>query len=314
MLAASDVVDLEVTQDGTAFTDADGDPLTYEVRFDEAAHGLTINGTRVMGVMDSIGIAHVRVIARDGAGGAVQDEFSFALAAPAPGPPTLPSPSYAYADDEVGLTYRYLLSLQIPELFGDTTPRNNPTTDAGATLGRVLFYDKRVSITNTHSCSSCHHQNRGFSAEERFSTGVQGTPTTRNAMSLANVRYNDFDSYFWDQRVHSLENLVHIPIENSIELGNPMELLVPKLASTDFYPPLFEAAFGTPEITEDRISKALAQFLRSLISNRAKSDEAFLVRFEGDIPDPSLVFSAQEFRDWRLLPKVNASPAMRMRS
>ncbi len=296
VLTVNNFVDLEVTRDGTVFTDADRDPLTYDVRFQDAAHGLTIVGTRVTGVMNNVGLVRVTVTARDGAGGAQDDTFSIVLPATAPGPPVLPSPPYTYADEGLGLPYLYQLSRDIRIPFVDTTPRGNPVTNSGATLGRVLFYDKRVSITNTHACASCHQQSHGFAAGERFSASVTGNPLTRNAMSLANVRYNDYNLYFWDQRIFSLENLVRRPIQNVAELGNPMDLLIPKLAATDFYPPLFEAAFGSPEITEDRIAKALAQFLRALISYRAKSDEAFLVRFEGDIPDPLLVLNAQEFR------------------
>jgi len=296
VLSASDFVDREVTLGGTVFSDADGDPFTYEVRFAATGHGLSIVGTRVSGMMNSFGLARVRVIARDGFGGVAEDAFSLALPAPEPGSPTLPSPSYVYADAELNLPYLYQLSRQIQNPFPDTTPADNLTTNAGATLGRVLFYDKRVSITNTAACASCHQQDHGFAATERFSTGAQETPQTRNAMSLANVRYNGMDLFFWDERVNTLENLVPIPIQNSVELAHPMDLLVPKLAATAFYPPLFEAAFGSPEITSDRIAKAVSQFLRAMISYRAKSDEAFLVRFEGDIPDPSLVFNAQELR------------------
>jgi cytochrome c peroxidase len=296
ILASGEFIDLDVTRGGTVFTDSDGDPLSYDVRFAESGHGLTISGTRVRGSMTSVGLARVRVIARDGAGGAAEDAFSLALPGPEPGFPTLPSPSFIYDDLELDLPFRYLEARLNATFLPDTTPLDNPTTNAGATLGRVLFYDKRLSITNTVACGTCHQQSRGFAVERRFSVGAQGTPQTRNAMSLANVRYSEFDSFFWDQRVHTLEALVPIPIENPVELAQPMGMLVAKLSETGFYPPLFEDAFGSPEVTSDRIAKALAQFLRALISYRSKSDEAFLVEFPGDIPDPSLVLTAQEFR------------------
>jgi len=296
VLGAGEFVDVDATGGGTVFHDPDGDALTYTVDFVAFDHGLSITGTRVRGSMDAVGLARVRVTARDVAGDTVIDAFSLARAAPEPGLPTLPAQSMVYADDDLGLPYLYQLSRDIRIPFPDTTPRNNRTSNAGATLGRVLFYDKRLSITNTVACGSCHKQSLGFSAGERFSTGALGIPQSRNAMSLAHVRYNEFNQYFWDQRVLTLEKLALVPIEEPFELGNTLELLVPKLEATTFYPPLFEEAFGTPEITPKRISQALAQFLRSLLSYGAKSDEAFLVEFEGDIPDPSLVLTAQEMR------------------
>jgi cytochrome c peroxidase len=237
-----------------------------------------------------------RIVASDGFGGLVEDAFSLAFPAPPPGAPSLPSPGFVYADEELDLPYLYRLSRQQLIPFSDTTPLHNPTTNEGATLGRVLFYDKRLSISNLVSCSSCHDQARGFAKPDRFSVGVLGMPTSRNAMALANVRYSNFDHFFWDTRINTLESLAQMPIENPVELGNPMALVVEKLTTTEYYPPLFAAAFGTAEITEHGIAKALAQFVRSLISYRSKFDQAFLVQFEGDIADPSLVFNAQEMR------------------
>lgn len=296
VLAAGESVDYDVTRGGTVFADADGDALAYTVEFAAQDHGLSIVGTRVTGTLNGTGLARIRVIARDVAGDTAEDAFSLAREAPEPGAPNLPDPPFIYSDDEVGLPYLYELSREHLLPFPDTTPDGNPITNAGATLGRVLFYDKRLSITNTVACGNCHKQSLGFSAGERFSVGALGVHQTRNAMSLANVRYNEFDNFFWDQRVNTLETLALLPIQEPTELGNALELLIPKLSSTGFYPPLFEEAFGSPEITADRIARAIAQFLRSMISYTAKSDAAFLVEFEGDIPDPSQVFSAQEFR------------------
>jgi cytochrome c peroxidase len=176
-------------------------------------------------------------------------------------------------------------------------PRNNnETTNAGATLGRVLFYDKRLSITNTHSCASCHQQALGFADAEPFSAGVVGESTRRNAMALTNVRYNVQNLHFSDDRVEGLENLTLLPIQDDLELASSLELVEGKLRGTTFYPPLFNAAFGTPVINRDRIAKALAQFLRSLISYQAKFDRAYHVMVEGDIADPGSVLTAQELR------------------
>lgn len=305
ILTASDVVDLDVVHGGQAFFDADGDPLTYEVTFAASGHGLSIADTRVFGSMNSPGLAHVLVTASDGHGGFARDAFSFARPIPEPGEPALPTPSYVYDDAELNLPIDMQISREHGIPFPDTTPSSNPTTNAGATLGRVLFYDKRLSITNTVSCGSCHEQARGFAAPGRFSVGALGTPQTRNAMSLGNVRYNDSDAFFWDNSVFTLERLIRQPIENPVELGQSMEMLAAKLSATSFYPPLFEAAFGTPEVTPKRIARALAQFLRSLISYRSRFDEALLHRTPGEPPDPAQVLDARELRGLEIATESN---------
>src|ERR1700741_4695547 len=97
-------------------------------------------------------------------------------------------------------------------------------------------------------------------------------------------------------RVGTLENLALMPIEEPLELGNTLPLLEEKLRAVDFYPPLFEAAFGTPEIDANRIARALAQFLRSMISYRSKFDRAFNPIDPGVPVDPATVLTAQEMQ------------------
>lgn len=301
LIAVGTHVDHDVTQGGSTFKDSEGDAITYQVSLLASPHGLSAAGTRVNGVFDSVGLVVVKVTATDELGDSAEDEFLIAAPASEPGRPALPATTYTYDDAELELPYRFRLSRELEgPPFWDTTPADNPTTNAGATLGRVLFYDKRVSITNTHACGSCHHQQHGFAAAERFSVGVLGLPIKRNAMALANVRYNLF-AYFWDTRATPLESLVVIPIQEPMELGNPLPLLVAKLAATDFYPPLFEAAFGTAEINSERIAKALAQFLRSLISYQSKFDRAHHAMNEGEVIDPATVLTPQELRGEELL-------------
>jgi cytochrome c peroxidase len=214
-----------------------------------------------------VGAVLVKVAAEDFLGATGEDQFIIAAPAPASGVPSLPATSYVYEDDELALPYLYRLSRESFIPLWDQMPRNNnETTNAGATLGRVLFYDKRLSITNTHSCASCHQQALGFADAEPFSAGVVGESTQRNAMALTNVRYNVQNLHFSDDRVEGLENLTLLPIQDDLELASSLELIEGKLRGTTFYPTLFNAAFGTPVINRDRIAKALAQFLRSLIS------------------------------------------------
>ena len=286
----------DVTQGGTTFADEDVSSLTYEVSFVSLTHGLAINGTRVTGEFQSFGLVQVKVTATDRQGESAEDTFAIVATAPEPGRLRLPATVFTYDDAKLDLPYWFRFSREQIIPFWDTTPVDNPTTDAGATLGRVLFYDKRLSITNTASCGSCHEQALGFASLEEFSEGFQGERTRRNVMGLTNVRYNLRNHYFSDFRVHTLEALVPTPIEDPAELGNSLPLLEAKLADTVFYPQLFQAAFGTPEINRDRIAKALAQFLRSLISYRSKFDQAYTELDPNYPPDPAATLTPEELR------------------
>ncbi len=155
----------------------------------------------------------------------------------------------------------------------DNTPTDNPTTDAGATLGRVLFYDKNMSMNNTIACASCHIQDEGFSDNRILSEGFEGGFTGRNSMGLANARFGENGKFFWDHRAETLEDQVLMPIQDAVEMGMTLEDLVTKLDTLSYYPDLFTDAFGSTEITSDKISKALAQFVRSMVSFETKYDE-----------------------------------------
>lgn len=178
-------------------------------------------------------------------------------------------------------TYNYASVTLPPHLAVIRTniPADNPITDHGATLGRVLFYDRRLSANDTTACASCHLQEYAFSDPEQFSTGFSGGKTPRNAMGLANGRFFQGDQFFWDARVESLEELILLPIQNPIEMGNTLERAVGKVAAAPFYPPLFEKAFGSPEVTAERIAKAMAQFIRAMVSYQSKYDEGVATGF-----------------------------------
>lgn len=176
----------------------------------------------------------------------------------------------------------------------DNTPGDNPVTDEGATLGRVLFYDLRLSRNGTKSCASCHPQATAFSDTDRLSEGFEGGRTGRNSMPLLNVAFYPRGSMFWDERAASLEEQVLMPIQDEVEMGMTLPDLVERLEGTDYYPPLFEAAFGDPAITSDRISLALAQFVRSIVSYRSRWDQG--VAQVEDVRDAFPNFTAQENR------------------
>jgi cytochrome c peroxidase len=183
-----------------------------------------------------------------------------------------------------GKPYDYT-TVWLPAHFGpsgldqaDNTPADNSLTNAGATLGRVLFYDKQLSRNNTVACASCHHQQAGFADPRQFSIGFAGGQTRRNAMGLANLRYTNLKAtrpgFFWDERAATLEAQALMPIQDAIEMGMELNELETKLQNLSYYPPLFEAAFGSEEITSDRIAKALTQFLRSMVALDSRFDRA----------------------------------------
>lgn len=171
----------------------------------------------------------------------------------------------------------------------DNTPVSNAVTDAGATLGRVLFYDRQLSANDRISCSSCHVQAFGFADTARLSHGFAGGLTKRHSMALANARFYANGKFFWDERAGTLEAQVLMPVQDKVEMGMTLPALETKLAASSFYAPLFQAAFGSPEVTSDRVSRALAQFVRSLVSSEARFDRG---------PDVSM--NAQEREGLRL--------------
>lgn len=188
------------------------------------------------------------------------------------GNPTLPSTPYNYVDASAAMPL-YLKNFIAVNPGIDNMPANNPVTNDGATLGRVLFYDKSLSLNNTIACASCHHQDKGFVDGEKFSKGFENGLTRRNVMPLANLRYFGSKAMFWDFRAATLEDQVLMPIQDHIEMGMPSLIaLTDKLKTRSYYPALFMKAFGSSEITSGNIARALAQFIRSIISFDSKFD------------------------------------------
>lgn len=191
----------------------------------------------------------------------------------------------------------YLLA---PPIQGQiNTPANNQLTDWGATLGRVLFYDKSLSKNKTISCASCHKQENAFSDLEILSKGFNGGLTGRNSMSLIDAKYYPNGRFFWDQRAATLEQQVLMPIQDLVEMGITLDTLVKRVQDQPYYPPLFTKAFGNNTINTDLISKALSQFVRSIVSYQSKYDQGRQTLPVAPAPPPNAVFSnftAQENR------------------
>jgi cytochrome c peroxidase len=204
------------------------------------------------------------------------------LSGQTPSEPVLPAQPYSYA---ANLPPHFLAAVMLQQ---DNTPAGNPVTNAGATLGRVLFYDKRLSSNRTVSCGSCHQQAAGFSDPRNFSIGLAGGLTSRNSMGLTNARWYQRKAFFWDERAATLEDQVLHPIQNTIEMGMTLTDLIARLSTESFYGPLFTAAFGSTEINADRISRALAQFVRSLVSTRTKYDEGVATNFSNFTAEENL--------------------------
>lgn len=183
----------------------------------------------------------------------------------------------------------------------DNSPTSNAINDRVATLGRVLFYDLRLSTNDRASCASCHQQALGFTDSMRFSNGISGAATTDfHAMRLGNLRYWKPGSTFWDRRAASVEAQASHPFHSLVEMGwggaaGGFDALIRKMAATDYYPDLFAWAFGSRKITEPRIQQALAQFVRAMISSSSRWDEGYARVFSPTAPNRALDLDLPNF-------------------
>jgi cytochrome c peroxidase len=167
--------------------------------------------------------------------------------------------------------YRFIISKFFPR---PNLPRDNPLTVEGVSLGSELFFDRRLSADNSQSCATCHHPREGFAENRRFSHGIDGEIGTRNAMPLENLAWKK--DFFWDGRAASLREQVLQPIQNPVEMHESLDHLLKKLVPDANYHRLFANAFGSPEITTDRIARALEQFLLVQVSFDSKFDRVVL--------------------------------------
>jgi cytochrome c peroxidase len=275
-LAVGDAVVYDASKAGAAFSDPLGRGLRYTLTLTGAAGGLRIAGATIVGFPTTPGVAVATLTATDTLGRTAVDRFPIVVFAAGLETPSLPATPLRYADAEVPLPAHFAALVNGATVAStDNAPRTNPISDAGATLGRVLFYDPRLSTSDVTPCSSCHIQSLGFSDALALSVGFAGGHTGRHAPGLANARFYQPGRFFWDERAATLEEQVLGPIQNPVEMGMTLDTLVLKLRATPYYPPLFAAAFGTPEITSDRIARALAQYVRSLVSGGSRYDRAF---------------------------------------
>lgn len=189
----------------------------------------------------------------------------------------------------------------------DRGAAGNPITDAGATLGRVLFFDRRLSRNDSLSCANCHAQSLAFGDTAQFSLGFERSGrTTAHAMRLANARFNESGQYFWDRRAASLQAQVIGPIQDPVEMGfdaahGGLAAAIAKVSAAPFYARLFKLAFGDAAVTQDRVQRALAQYVRSIVSVRSRWDVAVAASGAGaPFAQPMPGFTAEESRGQQL--------------
>lgn len=159
--------------------------------------------------------------------------------------------------------------LGIDKSFADLPEKPTPER---VRLGRWLFFDNRISADGTVSCSTCHRPEYGFSEPTPNSTGIRGQHGTRKAPSFVDEAWTLYPNFFWDGRASSLEDQALGPIANPVEMGNTHQAMVQSLTAITAYAPYFKRAFGDDQITKERVTKAIADFERTVMSGNSPWD------------------------------------------
>ena len=256
------------------FSDADNDTLTLSVDFGADARGLSLSGTTISGTANSTGVITVTCSATDPDGESVSDTFQITVSIDQSAVATVFGGSI---DLESLEDYA---NQPVPNYITKINDGGNPITNAGATLGRVLFYDTSLSTDGTTSCASCHLQSLGFSDAGIVSTGVEGGQTGRHSMRLINTMFADEEDFFWDERAPSHEAQESQPIQDHNEMGfsgqngrPDLDDLIVQMEATEYYEELFRFVYLDPNISEARIQQALAQFTKSIQSFDSRYDD-----------------------------------------
>jgi cytochrome c peroxidase len=212
--------------------------------------------------------------------------------------------------------------LDIPRYFPTALniPQDNPLTEEGILLGRYLFYDGRLrgytgnNADSLMSCATCHLQQYAFECginhpkyTDGKTMGITGIATPHSMMPLYNLVFNN-NGYFWNGMIYTenpnpnmrnLEDIVRMGILAPHEMNSTLEQSVQAIASLAIYPPMFKAAFGTETVTAERIQKAIAQFLRTLVSSNSPFDHYIRgeMQLGGEELQGFILFSTEEGAD-----------------
>ncbi len=171
----------------------------------------------------------------------------------------------------IGLTHLFGADAPVPlGLPQITWPPDNPYTPEKAELGRLLYFDPRLSSDGSVSCATCHAPKYAFTDALPVSTGIHEQKGTRNAPTIINGAYSPVQ--FWDGRAKSLEEQAVGPMANLVEMGSTQDGVVAKLRSIPGYRPMFAKAFGTDNFTIDHVAKAIATFERTVLSGNSAYD------------------------------------------
>src|SRR5690606_12380372 len=171
----------------------------------------------------------------------------------------------AHLDESVRLGFK-----DIGPLNKAPYPDYNPYTKEKAALGKLLFFDPRLSASRQISCASCHDPQLGFGDGKSLAHGHDRRTGKRNAMTLYNVGH--YDTFMWDGRAASLEDQVLLPIQDPVEMNANLDSMIAGIAAISGYRPYFYAAFEDGDVTVDHVQKALATFIRGINSYPSKFD------------------------------------------
>jgi cytochrome c peroxidase len=199
----------------------------------------------------------------------------------------------------------------VPAYIGKDAARTNPIKNPQAMLGRVLFYDKSLSIDQSLSCGSCHKQQFAFSDTALISSGVAGGVTVRHSMRLVNNRFAIEQRFFWNKRAASLEAQSTMPVQDHAEMGfsgqngrPSMSTLLSKLQEIEYYRELFRFVYGNEAITEQRLQECLASFVRSIQSFDSRYDAGRALVPNDGAPFPNFTQQENQGKSLWLAPPI----------
>lgn len=150
-------------------------------------------------------------------------------------------------------------------------PADNPYSEAKKDLGKVLFFDPRLSVSGQIACGSCHEPQLAWGDGKQLANGHDRQFGKRNAMTILNTGY--YNSLFWDGRAKSLEDQARFPVQDHLEMNMDLTGMEKKLQNVAGYKALFQNAFGDEKVTLDRIFQAIATFERTVVSRRSRFDD-----------------------------------------